>query len=543
MPLTIEQALKEIPFLKSAKVVAGRENIQNIIRWTHIVDHPDVLPWVQEGYLLLTTAFSLMVTPEIQNDLIPHLAEKKLTGMMINVGRYMGEIPEGMVAAAQAYKFPLIALPWEINFTDVTHAIHERIINEQYALSQQVFRIHEALTQIVIKGGGLDSLASQLADLLNRSVTIEDASYSILAYKSIEPIDNVRARTIAEGHTPTEVIAYHKMQGLYERLRLERRPQKVDPIPEIGLTLERVVAPIIVGPQLLGFIWVIATDHPLTDLDFLAIERGAGIAALILSRKQAVYEAEQRVKNQLFENLLDPLSTTDMINLSEELQVLRLASGYQIMVLECSTHQPQIVQAKIIENCSVSEGINALVVERGGRLITIFASESRNTAAKLAENILALGDKSNCKFGIGISSLVFGAGQFRSAYEEALNALQIGLSISPERGAWSSEKLGYLISLFHPSDDLHTAGYYQSQIALLAAYDEKHGTDLLATLKIYIDQLGNAHNAADLLFIHRNTLYQRLEKINDLCQIDLKDILTIVNLYLALKERNIKKSS
>src|SRR4030067_3572325 len=171
MPLTIERALKEIPVLKSAKVVAGGQNLNNIIRWTHIIDHPDVLPWVQEGYLLLTTAFSLMLTPEAQKDLIPHLAEKKLTGMMINVGRYMGEIPAGMVAAAQRFNFPLIALPWDINFTDVTHAIHERIINEQYALSKQVFYIHEVLTQIVINGGGLDSLANQLADLLQRSVT------------------------------------------------------------------------------------------------------------------------------------------------------------------------------------------------------------------------------------------------------------------------------------------------------------------------------------------------------------------------------------
>ena len=541
MPMTIEQALNELPILKSARVVAGGQNLKNIIRWTHIIDHPDVLPWVQEGYLLLTTAFSLMLTPDEQKDLIPHLAEKKLTGMMINVGRYMGEIPEGMVAAAKKYNFPLIALPWEINFTDVTHAIHERIINEQYALSQQVFHIHEVLTQIVIMGGGLDSLANQLADLLQRSITIEDASYSILAYKSIDPIDNVRARSIAEGHTPAEVIAYHKIQGLYDRLRLERRPQKVDPIPEIGLALERVVAPIIVGPQLLGFIWVIATDHPLTDLDFLAIERGASVAALILSRKQAVYEAEQRVKNQLFESLLDPLSSTHN-SISDELNNLRLSNGYQILVLESTTMQSHIIQNRIIENCAGKEGVDVLVIERGGRLIAILASESTPKGVEFAECILATGDEYKCNFGIGISSHVKGAGQFRLAYEEALNSLQIGLAISPQRGAWSSENLGYLLSLFHSSDDLRTVSYYQSLIEQLAAYDEKHDTNLLSTLNVYIDQLVNVHDTAKALFIHRNTLYQRLEKINDLCQVDLKDILTIVNLYLALKEWNLKKS-
>lgn len=540
MPLTIEQALNTIPVLKSAKVVAGGQNLNNIIRWTHIIDHPDVLPWVQEGYLLLTTAFSMMLLPEAQKDLIPHLAEKKLTGMMINVGRYMGEIPAGMVAAAQRYNFPLIALPWEINFTDVTHAIHERIINEQYALSKQVFHIHEVLTQIVINGGGLDSLANQLADLLQRSVTIEDISFSLLAHKSIDPIDNVRARSIAEGRTPAEVIAYHKIQGLYERLRQERRPQKVDPIPELGLTLERVVAPIIVGPHLLGFIWVIATDHPLTELDFLAIERGANIAVLILSRKQAIYEAEQRVKNQLFESLLDPLSSKDSSRLSEALQNLRLSVGYQILVLECITKQPQIIQNRIIECCTGEEGLNALVVERGGRLIIIVASESNKKAARLAERILVQGDENNCNFGIGISDWVIGANQFRSAYKQALNALQIGLAISPQRGAWSSENLGYLIKLFDASDDIHVVNYYHSLVARLSAYDEKHDTNLLRTLDVYINQLMDIQKTTKLLFIHRNTLYQRLEKISDLCQVDMKDILTIVNLYLAMRDRNLK---
>ncbi|RPI24223.1 MAG: PucR family transcriptional regulator, partial [Chloroflexota bacterium] len=52
MPLTIEQALNEIPVLKMARVVAGSNNLVHAIRWTHIIDHPDVIPWVQEGYLL-----------------------------------------------------------------------------------------------------------------------------------------------------------------------------------------------------------------------------------------------------------------------------------------------------------------------------------------------------------------------------------------------------------------------------------------------------------------------------------------------------------
>lgn len=543
MPLTIEQALKELPILSTAKVVAGEQNLDHVIRWTHIIDHPDIVPWVQEDYLLLTTAFSLMLNPDSQNDLIPHLVEKKLAGMMVNVGRYMGEIPSNMVSIAKRLKFPLISLPWEINFTDVTHAIHERIINEQYEISEQVFHIHEVLTQIVIEGGGLDTLVSQLANLLHRSITLEDTTFSLLAYKSFEPVDSVRERSIKEGRTPTEIIAFHTQQGLYDRLYKERRPQRVEPVPELGLTLERVIAPIIVGSHLFGYIWVIATDRPLTELDFLAIERGAIVAALIMSREQAVYEAEQRVKNQLFENLLDPQSSKDHVDLAEILRKMGFYSGYRILVVENCGNQPLIVQTRIVEYCTNVENVNALIMERNGRLVVILSSNSRQKVCDITARIINRGNNDHCSFSIGISSQVSNVKQFREAYEEALHTLRIGKAVSPQGGYWFYENLGYIVGLLNLPEEFHRANYYQSMISTLKAYDEKHNAHLVNTLNVYIDQLADIQQTARVLFIHRNTLYQRLEKINNLCQINLQDIITIINLYLAIKSRNILNNS
>ncbi len=541
MPLTLSQALKELPVLAKAKVVAGSGGLDRVVRWTHIIDHPDILPYVHEGYLLLTTAFALTINPASQVNLIPRLDEKKLAGLMVNVGPYMDDIPASMIADAERLNFPIITLPWEVNFTDVTHAIHEYLINEQYALSKRVFEIHEKLTQIVIHGGGLDDLTSQLADLLQRSVTIEDASFSLLAYKSFEPIDDVRARTIAEGRTPAEVVAYHTRQGLYERLHQERRPQKVDPIPELGLTLERVIAPIIVGPHLFGYIWVIATDQALTELDILAIERAANVAALILSRQQAVYEAEQRVKNQLFESLLDPRFSRGSENIPETLHRLGLSAGYQILVLECNPDQPRIISNRLIENCIEAFKINALLVERGGRIVVILKSDSEKKAIEVAQQIFARGEECHCNFAIGISPLMKGVDQFRAAYEFALNALHVGSAINPKGGVWSAANLGYVLGMLHLPEEFCQVNHYRSMIACLAAYDQEHGTELLRTLSTYIDQFGDINKTAQSLFIHRNTLYQRLKKIGDLCQVDLRDTLTILNLFLALKDQHTQK--
>ena len=57
----------------------------------------------------------------------------------------------------------------------------------------------------------------------------------------------------------------------------------------------------------------------------------------------------------------------------------------------------------------------------------------------------------------------------------------------------------------------------------LAAYDQEHGTELLKTLKVYMEQDRNSTRAAELLYVHRTTLFRRLEQINELCRLDYED--------------------
>ena len=244
------------------------------------MDHPDLVPWIKEGNLFMTTAFALVVYPETQIGLVARLAEKGVVGMLVNVGRYMLEIPHDLIEAADKLDFPILTLPWDIDLVEVTYAIHERIISEHHALNEKVFQIHEVLTKIVLDGGGLPTLTQSLAELLQRSVTIEDVNLQLLAHASSETTDAVRRRSIAEGRTPPEVVEFLVKGGLFERLRREPRPFRVPAAPELGLTLERIIAPIMAGLHLYGYIWVIAAERPLTELDYLALERGASVAAL-----------------------------------------------------------------------------------------------------------------------------------------------------------------------------------------------------------------------------------------------------------------------
>lgn len=66
------------------------------------------------------------------------------------------------------------------------------------------------------------------------------------------------------------------------------------------------------------------------------------------------------------------------------------------------------------------------------------------------------------------------------------------------------------------------------------AYDRERRSDLLKTLRVYFETGANASEAADRLFLHRNSLLYRLARIEELVGLDLKDSRARLALQLGL---------
>ena len=74
-----------------------------------------------------------------------------------------------------------------------------------------------------------------------------------------------------------------------------------------------------------------------------------------------------------------------------------------------------------------------------------------------------------------------------------------------------------------------------SAVIKLESYDRKHGTELLGTLHAYLSCHSNLSEAAAALYIHRNTLRGRLDKINDLIHVDFSDAETVFHLMFSYR--------
>jgi len=176
----LREALKLAP-LQRARVVAGAAGLHRLVHQINIMEVPDILPWVKPGQLLLTTADPLRDEKAALADLVPGLAARGLAGFAIKPSRYIDEIPQVMVEAAERLAFPLIELPPEASFDEVINAVLGSILNAQAMRLERSAAIHDRFTRIVLGGGGLREIAQTLTDLIERPAAILDPDGTVLA--------------------------------------------------------------------------------------------------------------------------------------------------------------------------------------------------------------------------------------------------------------------------------------------------------------------------------------------------------------------------
>ena len=117
-------------------------------------------------------------------------------------------------------------------------------------------------------------------------------------------------------------------------------------------------------------------------------------------------------------------------------------------------------------------------------------------------------------------------------YQQACSAYDIGTLYSPSHWCYLFEDHALSYFMHYGSSRLPPRHLCHPALVHLYRYDLENGTDLLKTLEAYVGNNCNAVTAASKLFIHRNTFYQRLNKIQDMLNLDLEN--QDVRLYLQL---------
>jgi GAF domain-containing protein len=135
---------------------------------------------------------------------------------------------------------------------------------------------------------------------------------------------------------------------------------------------------------------------------------------------------------------------------------------------------------------------------------------------------------------VGLSDVDRGPASARRRMREAADAARIGRALVAEGGAVSYEGLGAYKYLVHLELDEAPHDRYRQSVEELIEYDRRRGARLVETLERFLADRGSVAASARALYIHPNTVRQRLERIERVTGLDLgkEDLLS---LELALK--------
>ncbi len=533
---TVGDAL-QLEVFKNCRVVAGQTGLNRPIRWAHAIDVPDAPNWLRGGELVLTTALSLAKDIASRQEFVRALNAKDVAGLLVSVGEFIERVPQEMIAVADELGLPIIEAPWELHLVDVSEPINSRIVNQQFVLLQRASLIHRKLTQLVLDGGGLPELARTLAELVERAVTIETPQFELLAYAEWGQTDQARKDSISQMRTPPALIAELERRGDLAKLRAARQPVHIAPTPAAGMTIERIIAPIVVGGEVYGYTWLIADARPLGELDRMAIESAATIAALIMLREQTIRETENRLKGDFLVRLLQG---------SFEDKGALLYQGEQFSLDFRQPHQVLVIGKGPNCNASLSELLRQLLPLASGHkaLMGTFGNEIVAVAEQRTANVQTLAQKLAAihpDVWIGIGQIIEDPLSLRSSYDQAREAMEIARQVKHEQRIMSFENLGYLHLLYHAAADDSRYDIFSQKIQQLSA--QGRGKELLTTLETYLRLGGNALETARRLHIHRSTLIYRLQRIENLCGLDLSDPQVRLNLQISIQLYYLRKGN
>jgi DNA-binding PucR family transcriptional regulator len=145
----------------------------------------------------------------------------------------------------------------------------------------------------------------------------------------------------------------------------------------------------------------------------------------------------------------------------------------------------------------------------------------------------------------GVGRLCRDPADYRRGFAEAREALRVARAVCHTKGFLPFDGLGatrYLTRITTDGAGDEISDRYQDCVASVARYDARKGTRLLHTLETYLSCGGNIAHTAETLFVHRNTLVQRLEKLHDLLGFDPHDSGQWLALHIALSLQHLRET-
>lgn len=525
--LTVADVLA-LPVLAAGQpqVVTGVTGLDRPVRWVHITELTDPASFLKGGELVLTTGMPLPEEPTGIRRYVDELAGVGAAALVIELVRRYHRPPDALVHACRARELPLITLAKDVNFLEVTQVVHALILGNQAEAMRRTQRVHEAFTTLTLRGAGPEDVMRAAAEMSGRTVVLENLVHQALI---CEP----SGTTLEEALTGWEQRSRAVPPG-------DRTSQRG---PEGWLT-----APVEYQGERWGRVAMLpaatvepasATIEPAFRPEHITVlERTA--MALTVARLIHPTPWERTAHRNALHDLVEQRhrSPEDAYARLNALGLPTVSSRFLTVVVDLPARDTPVHPATRLAQDLHTTGIAALVGEltpgRVGVLLALSPSHPWQPAVeRLSHAALGLSPHAVVSVGAEVDGLTDIPRSFRQAIRVA-EATPPDQPLPPGRSFHELSDVDLRRLLYALREDTRVQEYAEQRLGGLLDHDTRHGTDLLTTLRHYLDAAGNKTSAARRGALSRETFYQRLRTIERLLDCDLESGEQRTALHVAL---------
>jgi purine catabolism regulator len=424
----------------------------------------------------------------------------------------------------------------------VEKAVVSLLVDHKGQIERRGTQIYRQLTQISSRNEGMPELINEMARLTNKAVVIQDKRLQIL-YSSVQPqfvayweeVENFLRKV---DNLPVDMQDRHRVTEI-------ENPVLMQSLPTPGMA--RLVSPIITKDVGRGYLSIIGRDSDLDDIDSLVAEHGAAACALEMAKAKAISDTEKRLRGTFLDRLLiGDVSQQEALRQGERFEHDMLETHVAVVLAWQGDKTPSLRRLETIINSVVSiQHAEALVWqrERENEVLVFHATDDKDpVSASMRLAKLFSGEIQRqypgAKVALGVGQAAHDISTWRTSYRDAVQALDLAMRLQTDTPLYIGD-LGVYQLILGLSDREKLLGFCERTLGPLLDYDMRQHADLIKTLEAFFSCHGNLSQTAEMLIVHRNTLLYRMNRINEIAQIDLDRPEIRLALHLALTVRRL----
>jgi purine catabolism regulator len=501
------------------RVVTGAEHLDRQVRWVHVTELTDPASFLKGGELVLTTGMPLPDDPAGVRRYVDELAAVGAAALVIELVRRYHRPPDALVRACRAHGLPLVTLARDVNFLEVTQVVHTLIVGHQADAIHRTQRVHEAFTALTLRGAGPEEVLRAAAEMSGRTVVLENLVHLALV---CEPSGTTVRAALADW---------------------ERRSRTTPATDRSGVSGPEgwLAAPVEYRGERWGRVVMLPAALPGRSFgpeDVTVLERTA--MALTIARLTHPTPWERTAHRNALRDLVERRhrSAADARARVAALGLPAQDARFVAVLADLpSERDGGAAETRLCEELTAT-GARALVgllsPTRLGVLLALRPSRPwREAVERLSRTALDAVPGATVSAGTPAEDLADVARSFREAARVA-EATEPGRALPSGRSFHERSDIGLRRLLYALRDDPRVQEYAERRLGPLLDHDARHGTDLVAALRGYLEAAGNKTVAARCAGLSRETVYHRLRTIERLLGHDLESGEQRTELHVAL---------